>query len=259
MDRRRFISTAAGGLALAAAGDALALGKRSQLGIGLLKHGGGYRDRPRAVEQLMWEVTKQTSIDAREQPILVDASNPELYDSPLLVWIGTGATAPLSEGDRQRLRRFLMAGGMLFIDDATAPGDDSFDQIARREIEALMPDVPLSPLSNDHTIFRSFFLLQEPYGRIRRQAFLMGTPFDDRCPIIYNRNDLFGAFGRDAFGQWLMPVTPGGTGQRERAFRLGINLLMYATCLNYKRDQVHVTAILRRRRWRVDRPSGPTR
>jgi hypothetical protein len=33
---------------------------------------------------------------------------------------------------------------------------------------------------------------------------------------------------------------------------MGINLLMYATCLSYKRDQVHVTEILRRRKWRVD-------
>ncbi|MFN3200978.1 MAG: DUF4159 domain-containing protein [Bradymonadia bacterium] len=262
MDRRQFINTTALGAlgaGLVAPGDAFALGKSSKLGIGLLKHGGGYRERPRSVEQLMWEVTKQTSIDVRERPLIVDASSAKLYKSPLLVWIGTGATAPIPEADRQRLSRFLRAGGTLFIDDATVPGDDSFDASARREIEALMPDVPLTPISNDHTIYRSFFLLQEPYGRVRRKAFLQGTPFDDRCPIIYNRNDLFGALGRDSFGQWLMPVVPGGAAQRERAFRLGINLLMYATCLNYKRDQVHVTAILRRRRWRVDRPNGPTR
>ena len=33
--------------------------------------------------------------------------------------------------------------------------------------------------------------------------------------------------------------------------RVGINLAMYATCLDYKTDQVHVPFILRRRRWRV--------
>ena len=53
-------------------------------------------------------------------------------------------------------------------------------------------------------------------------------------------------------GQWALPVRPGGARQREMALRFAVNLLMYATCLNYKRDQVHVPAILKRRKWRVD-------
>jgi hypothetical protein len=47
-------------------------------------------------------------------------------------------------------------------------------------------------------------------------------------------------------------MEPGGDRQREMALRMGINLVMYATCLDYKRDQVHVTEILRRRRWTVE-------
>ena len=43
-----------------------------------------------------------------------------------------------------------------------------------------------------------------------------------------------------------------GNQGRESAFRFGVNLLMYATCLNYKRDQVHVPALLKRRKWRVE-------
>ena len=65
---------------------------------------------------------------------------------------------------------------------------------------------------------------------------------------------MLGALSRAELGGWSLPVIPGGNAQRERAFRLGINLVMYATCLNYKRDQVHVTAILRRRRWRIENP-----
>ena len=47
-------------------------------------------------------------------------------------------------------------------------------------------------------------------------------------------------------------VRPGGENQREMAFRLGINLVMYALCVNYKADQVHVPFILKRRKWKVD-------
>ena len=34
--------------------------------------------------------------------------------------------------------------------------------------------------------------------------------------------------------------------------RLGINLVMYALCLDYKTDQVHVPFILKRRHWQVE-------
>jgi hypothetical protein len=39
----------------------------------------------------------------------------------------------------------------------------------------------------------------------------------------------------------------GGATQREAAVRLGVNLVMYALCLDYKDDQVHAPFILRRR------------
>ena len=42
------------------------------------------------------------------------------------------------------------------------------------------------------------------------------------------------------------PVVPGGEVQREMAFRVGVNIVMYALTGNYKADQVHVPALLER-------------
>jgi hypothetical protein len=36
------------------------------------------------------------------------------------------------------------------------------------------------------------------------------------------------------------------------SLRLGLNIVMYALCLDYKEDQVHVPFILKRRKWRVE-------
>ena len=255
IDRRQLLSGRAGllGLAwLAPARRALALGADAEVGVALLAHGGGAEARPQAVEQLMWEASKRTSIDVRERPVLVGLDDADLFRHPLLVWIGLGDVPPLGEAARTRLGRYLRSGGSLFIDDASPEGDEAFDAAVRREMKAIWPDRPLARLSNDHTLYRSFFLLERPFGRIDREPHLWGMDFDDRSPVVYGRNDLFGAFGRDSLGNWLLPVYPGGAAQREMAFRLGINVLMYATCLNYKRDQVHTTAILRRRRWKVD-------
>ena len=68
--------------------------------------------------------------------------------------------------------------------------------------------------------------------------------------VAYIKNDMGGAWSRDDFGNWEFPCTPGGETQREYSFRMGINLIMYALCLDYKADQVHVDFIMKRRPWR---------
>ena len=45
-------------------------------------------------------------------------------------------------------------------------------------------------------------------------------------------------------GEPLYPVVGGD--QREMAFRLGVNIVMYALCLDYKTDQVHLPSIMER-------------
>ena len=95
---------------------------------------------------------------------------------------------------------------------------------------------------------RAYQLAQEPESLVtmafegRRGESSQTT----RCGLT----GLAGAWARDNFGQWEHEVYPGGDGQRELAFRLGINLAMYALCLDYKTDQVHVPFILRRHQWR---------
>ena len=81
--------------------------------------------------------------------------------------------------------------------------------------------------------------------------YLEGVEHDGRLVVIYSQNDLGGAWARDNFGQWEHEVVPGGGMQREMAFRLGVNMAMYALCLDYKTDQVHVPFILRRRQWQA--------
>jgi hypothetical protein len=46
--------------------------------------------------------------------------------------------------------------------------------------------------------------------------------------------------------EWEFECLPGGESQRELAFRLGINLILYALTGNYKEDQIHVPFIKRR-------------
>ena len=54
------------------------------------------------------------------------------------------------------------------------------------------------------------------------------------------------AWAVDTTGRPLYAVVPGGERQRELAYRVGVNLVMYALTGNYKADQVHIPFILER-------------
>ena len=59
-------------------------------------------------------------------------------------------------------------------------------------------------------------------------------------------NDFAGAWAVDGSGSPVNAVTPGGELQREMAYRVGVNIVMYALTGNYKADQVHIPALLER-------------
>ena len=134
----------------------------------------------------------------------------------------------------------------------TADGirDGEFDKCVRRELNVLFPETPLKILDADHSIYRSFYLMNKTYfgGRVKSVPYLEGISKDDITPVIYSLNDVAGAWLRDQAGNYIFDVIPGGEVQRRDAFKLGINAVIYAITANYKKDAVHVRALLKRKR-----------
>ena len=107
------------------------------------------------------------------------------------------------------------------------------------------------PVPEDHTLTRSFYLLQDFPGRWTGQ-----TVWVDHAEPSVNDGVSVGrssaatagpAPGRStSTASPMFPVMPGGERQRELARRFGVNLVMYALTGNYKTDQVHVPALLER-------------
>jgi Domain of unknown function (DUF4159) len=253
MNRRRFlqISAAAAGWA-AVPRRARAIGEGSKLQIGQIQLGAGWNPRPSAVRRLMWEIDKRTSIDVKIEPAAVHLSDPDLHKRPFLYLAGDREFAPPSEDDVTRLRHHLQFGGFLLTDAAEGRPSGAFDASVRRLAERLLPKSPLKPIEPDHVVYKSFYLLRNAPGRVLATGKLEGIVHDGRLVLVHSQNDLGGAWARDNFGQWEFDCFPGGEGQREMAFRVGINLVMYAMCLDYKEDQVHVPFILKRRRWQSE-------
>ncbi|TNF59959.1 MAG: DUF4159 domain-containing protein [Deltaproteobacteria bacterium] len=197
-------------------------------------------------ERLSWEVRKRSSVEPILEPGRARLDKSSLFRSPFVYWRGSDEFPPLSEASIEGLRKYIHRGGFILIDDATA-GREGFDRAVRRELLRAFPALPLKPISAEHTIYRSFYLLRRPVGRVRGPAFLEGITYGDRIAIVYSRHDLGGALQRDKLGAWSQAVVPGGEGQREQAIRLGVNLVLYALCTDYKDDQVHAPFIMRRR------------
>jgi hypothetical protein len=260
--RRGFLAaTAAAALSLInRPREARAIGPGSKFKFGQLQLTTGGRPdigpRPGALHRLAWEVQKRTSVDTDLEPAIVTPTSETLHETPFLYLSGERELELPTTAGIEALRRFLTFGGFLLIDSAEGSTSGAFDGSVRKLISAIFPSAaaakPLELVAADHVVYKSFYLLDKPYGRLAIAPAMEAVFRDGRIVAAYIANDLGGAWTRDDFGNYDFPCEPGGERQRELAFRMGINLVMYALCLDYKADQVHVPFIMKRRRWKPD-------
>jgi hypothetical protein len=181
------------------------------------------------------------------EPDGVDPERDQLSVYPLLYWPLSPSQPPLSSAAKNRLNDFLRHGGLLLIDSrdggATAPG------LLRKVTEGI--DIPaLSPVTDQHVVAKSFYLLHDFPGRLGGAALFAeeggDAAHDFVSPVLIGGNDWAAAWATDKQGAPSFAAVPGGELQREMAFRFGVNLVIYAMTGSYKADQVHVPAILER-------------
>jgi len=248
LTRRRFLAALAGGAAaVALPGRASGATAASPVAIGQLQHGGRWNPRPSALRRLGWELARRTSIETTPDPVPLRLEAPGLHRHPWLYLAGDGPMPPLGEPERAALRRHLQYGGFLLVDAADGSEGGGFDGSVRAELARVLPAAPLKPVPQQHVLYKSFYLLDRQGGRTLVKPWLEAQSLDGRLAVVYSQNDLGGAWARSELGDWEYPCSPGGEPQREQAFRLGVNLAMYALCTDYKDDAVHLPFIMKRR------------
>jgi len=193
-----------------------------------------------------WELIRRTSAPARLTVGSVAADSTELLAEPFTVWLGGEAVAPLSEPEVRGLRTYLNLGGVLFVDDSN-PEVGSFGRSVRQELQRILPESPIVALPEQHVLYKSYYLLDRPVGRVQGPAQLDAITSGKMLRVVLSSHDLVGALAQQRGGGWTFPVEPGGQQQRELAMRLAVNLAMYVLCLDYKDDQVHAEELMRRR------------
>jgi len=228
---------------------AQAMGEHSLFRFGRLALPGLPDPRPGALRRLAWELVRRTSVVTASEPVDLRLTDPNLFRYPFLVLSGDRGFALPPESDLARLRRHLTYGGFLLIDSAEGRAGGAFDESVRRLLAQVLPGELPARIAADHVLWKSFYVLSGAPGRILAAPYVEAVERDRRLAVVYTQNDLCGALARDGFGRWEHEVIPGGEPQREQAFRFGVNLVMYALCLDYKTEQAHIDYILKTRRW----------
>lgn len=222
----------------------------------------------RGLEGLTRVLGDRTALEAAD-PIGVDPSRDELAFFPLLYWPVTANAAAPSPATLARIDAYMKGGGTILFDTRDAleqpvlngTGRATPATAALRRILAGLDIPELEPVPGDHVLTKSFYLLQDFPGRFSGgQMWVEVTPpanpndpsdrpvrpGDGVSPIIITSNDLAGAWAVTDGGDFLLPTVPSEPRQREMAFRVGVNIVIYTLTGNYKADQVHVPALLER-------------
>ncbi len=175
------------------------------------------------------------------EPSGVQPGTDDLSFYPLLYWPVAPGQAP-SGAAITALNGFMRDGGIIVIDSRG-------DAAGVRAAAAGLAVPPLTPLTTEHVLSRSFYLLSQYPGRtdgdtvwVQRQG---DRSNDDVSPVVIGSHDWAAAWATDAAGRHTIAID-GGPRQRTLAFRFGVNLVIYALTGNYKGDQVHVPHILER-------------
>jgi hypothetical protein len=219
------------------------------------------------LESLTLFLSQRTSLEAGD-PMGLDVARDDLAFFPLIYWPIVPSAAKPSPQALARLDAYMKQGGTVLFDTRDAieappgPGGESRGpgMVALREILSSLDIPELEPVSGDHVLTKTFFLLRDFPGRFNAgRLWVEALPAADEdqsdrparagdgvSSIIITSNDFAGAWAMRPDGQPMLPLTPGEPRQREFAFRAGANIVMYTLTGNYKADQVHVPALLER-------------
>jgi hypothetical protein len=221
-------------------------------------------------------LAQRTALEAGD-PIGIDIGRDELAFFPLIYWpIVPGAAKP-SPAALSRIDAYMKQGGTVLFDTRDAvlalPGPGGGVQapgmVTLREILSSLDIPELEPVSRDHVLTKTFYLLRDFPGRFNTgQLWVEALPAENEeeerkqsdgeetkrparggdgvSSIIITSNDLAGAWATRTDGQPMLPLVSPEPRQREFAFRAGVNIVIYTLTGNYKADQVHIKALLDR-------------
>lgn len=200
-------------------------------------------DYPEADENFAYRLKQLTRLNPHAGAHKYRLNDPTLFDFPLVYMVDVGWMA-LWEAEKAQLRKYLLRGGLLWVDDFWGDGEwDNFERVMRNVI----PESTWREIPGDHPIFHMVFDFDAlPYipARPFARRWKAGEPpgihrypqgdltkpelrgyFDahGRLMVVASHNtDLGDGWEREAYGQWYFENFS------SKAYAMGVNIVMYA-------------------------------
>ena len=196
-------------------------------------------DYPDADLNLSFRLQQLTSLRAHPEGKILDIDDPELFDHPFAYMIEPGNIA-LSDQEAAALRRYLLNGGFLMVDDFWGEYEWENFHIAFKQI---FPDRELEELPLEHPVFHCVYNLKEkpqvPSIGMAQAGRYQGITFerdDAREPhykachddkgrmmmIVCHNTDLGDGWEREGEDPWYFKEF-----SEKKSYPLGINILFY--------------------------------
>lgn len=189
--------------------------------LAVLKYSGGgdYYANPSALPNLIQFCNTNLKTNISKDVPYVDVASQDLFLYPFIHMTGHGNVV-FSSSELQNLRRYLLGGGFLHIDD-----NYGMDEFIRVEIKKLFPNNELVELPFNHPLFHQKYdfnglpKIHEHDGK-RPQAFAIIE--NGRIVLLYT-------YETDLSDGWEdQPVHNDPSDKRTQALQMGANILMYA-------------------------------
>ena len=120
--------------------------------------GGGWTtDWPDSDLNFSYRLQQLTSLKVNPKPISLKLTDPQLFDYPFIYMIEVGSLF-FSDEEAAALRRYLLNGGFLMVDDFW--GEAAYQSFAL-QMRRVFPDREPRELPVDHEIFRCVYKLKE--------------------------------------------------------------------------------------------------
>jgi hypothetical protein len=155
---------------------------------------------------------------------ILPADDPELFKYPVAYLCEPGFWT-VTDAEAENLRRYLLKGGFLIVDDFGGEQWFNFEEKMRR----VLPDGRLVPLDASHPVFHSFFDIGSLENLV---SYYGGQPqyygiFQDNDPagrlmVIVNYNNDIGEYWEWS-DQGFYPID-----LSNEAYKLGVNYVVYA-------------------------------
>jgi hypothetical protein len=193
-------------------------------------------DYPDSDLNFSYRLQELTSLQVNPHPKVLELTSPELFDYPFIYLIEPGALL-FEEAEVKALRRYLLNGGFLMVDDFW--GEDEWYNFYT-QFRRVFPDRDLEELPLEHEVFHCVYDLKEKPQIPSIGHALSGRTaerwdaevphykglFDDKrrmMAIVCHNTDLGDGWEREGVDAWYFREF-----SEKRSYPLGINIVVYA-------------------------------